>query len=100
LATTGEFAESPTGDRGRDNGGVPRRKRDRIGRQLPVAAPRRPSHRSHWRADGAPKTAYRTQRDALSVVDERRADSGADLNVYRCEFCSAWHIGNADGRGN
>jgi hypothetical protein len=64
-----------------------------------VPAPRRPSQRSHWRADGAPKTAYRTQRDALSVVDERRLDAGVDLNVYRCEFCSAWHIGNPDGRG-
>jgi hypothetical protein len=32
------------------------------------------------------------------VIDERRLDAGIELNVYRCEFCSAWHIGNADGR--
>jgi hypothetical protein len=53
------------------------------------------SHRSHWRADGAPKTAYRSQSDALSVADERRMDSGVVLNVYRCEFCRAWHVGSA-----
>jgi hypothetical protein len=81
---------------GRDNHSVPRRKREGIGRRLPVAAPRPPSHRSHWRADGSPKTAYRTQRDALSVADERRTDAGVDLNVYVCTFCSAWHVGNAD----
>jgi hypothetical protein len=75
-----------------------RRKRDRIGRQLPVTGTRQQSHRSHWRADGAPKTAYRSQRDALSVADERRMDAGVELNVYRCEFCSAWHVGTAKGQ--
>ena len=67
---------------GRHNGVMARRKRDRIGRQLPVTAPRQQSHRSHWRADGAPKTAYRSQSDALSVADERRMDAGVELNVY------------------
>jgi hypothetical protein len=32
------------------------------------------------------------------VADERRLDTGVILSVYRCEFCSAWHLGNADGR--
>jgi hypothetical protein len=77
---------------------MPRRKRERIGRQLPAAVPRQQSHRSHWRADGAPKTSYRSQRDALSVADERRIDAGVELNVYQCEFCSAWHIGSARGQ--
>jgi hypothetical protein len=53
--------------------------------------------RSHWRADGAAKTPYLTRTDALVVADERRQASGVVLNVYRCEFCSAWHLGNADG---
>ncbi len=51
---------------------------------------------------GAPtaprKTAYRSQAEALSVADERRDDTGLELNVYRCDFCSAWHMGNAEGR--
>lgn len=53
---------------------------------------------SHWRADGAPKAAYRSQAEALSVADERRHDTGLELNVYRCEICSSWHMGSAEGR--
>jgi hypothetical protein len=53
---------------------------------------------SHWRADGRPKTAYPSQRDALSVADERRDDTGVELNAYRCDTCSGWHLGNAAGR--
>ena len=49
---------------------------------------------THWRADGAPKTAYRTQSDALTAALVRRQESGVDLNVYRCDVCSAWHMGN------
>jgi hypothetical protein len=48
---------------------------------------------SHWREDGAPKTAYRDQSDALTAAQERRDESGVDLNVYRCDVCSAWHMG-------
>ena len=54
---------------------------------------------AHWRADGAPKTAYRSQAEALSVADERRQDSGAELNVYQCGFCHAWHMGSRGSRG-
>ncbi len=50
---------------------------------------------SHWRADGAPKTAYATQHDALTAALIRRQESGAQLNVYRCDICAAWHMGNA-----
>jgi hypothetical protein len=53
---------------------------------------------SHWRSDGAPKTSYRSQAEALSMADERRQDNGVILNVYRCEFCSSWHMGSAEGR--
>jgi hypothetical protein len=24
----------------------------------------------------------------------RRQDSGVELTVYRCDVCSAWHMGN------
>ena len=53
---------------------------------------------SHWRTDGAAKTAYRTQGDAQAAADVRRQDSGVELNVYRCDVCSAWHMGNPGGR--
>lgn len=61
-------------------------------------APRTPSFGSHWRADGNPKTAYRSQAEALAMADWRRQESGADLSVYRCDVCSAWHMGKAGGR--
>ncbi len=71
------------------------RRRSEPGR---FSTPGRANLGSHWRADGAPKTAYRSQAEALSVADERRGDTGLDLNVYRCDFCSAWHMGSAEGR--
>ena len=61
-------------------------------------ADRPPGLGTHWRADGRPKTAYATQRDALSMADERRHDTGVHLNAYRCDTCSGWHLGNAAGR--
>jgi hypothetical protein len=58
-----------------------------------------PALGTHWRVDGAPKTAYATQRDAYAAAEERRQESGADLNVYRCTFCDSWHMGNSSRRG-
>jgi hypothetical protein len=52
----------------------------------------------HWRADGAPKTAYRSQQEAWSMADERRGDTGVDLNVYRCDICTGWHLGRSGER--
>ena len=49
---------------------------------------------SHWRADGLPKTAYQSQGDALTAALVRREESGVELNVYRCDVCPAWHMGN------
>jgi hypothetical protein len=49
---------------------------------------------SHWRADGQPKAAYRSQSDALTAALVRRQESGVELNVYRCDVCAAWHMGN------
>jgi hypothetical protein len=75
---------------------MPRHRRDRKGRQLPSTASRETNFRSHWRADGAPKKAYPSQREALSVADERRQESGVLLTAYSCEVCSAWHLANRD----
>jgi hypothetical protein len=49
---------------------------------------------SHWRADGNPKAAYLSQHDALTAALVRHQESGVDLDVYRCDVCSAWHMGN------
>jgi hypothetical protein len=57
-----------------------------------------PSLGAHWRADGAPKKAYRSQGEAQAAADDRRLESGADLDVYCCDFCQAWHMGNRVGR--
>jgi hypothetical protein len=75
-----------------------RRKARRRGSPVRTPQGERTNPGSHWRADGAPKAAFRSQAEALSVADERRHDSGLELNVYRCDVCSAWHMGNAEGR--
>jgi hypothetical protein len=72
------------------------RPRNERRRSAPVERPFNPG--SHWRADGAPKTAYRSQGEALGVADEQRQDSGVVLSVYQCEYCSSWHMGNSSGR--
>jgi hypothetical protein len=53
---------------------------------------------SHWRSDGAPKTAYATEADAWTAADARHHDSGVRLNVYRCDVCPGWHMGKGAGR--
>ncbi len=68
------------------------------GRRRAIGDDRPYSLGAHWRADGAPKTSYSSQGEALSVADELRQDTGADLNVYRCQHCSGWHMGSAGGR--
>jgi hypothetical protein len=70
------------------------RRNRRSGARPQTATDRLPSFRSHWRVDGSAKTAYRTQRDALAVADERRQDTDVRLAAYRCELCTAWHLGN------
>jgi len=69
------------------------RKRDRMTRRDPD----QPSAREHWRADGAPKTAFRDQADANRVALQVRLESGADLDPYRCRICHCWHLGNRPG---
>jgi Ni/Co efflux regulator RcnB len=53
---------------------------------------------THWRADGAAKASYASQGEAMSAADERRWESGVELSVYRCGFCSAWHLGQLGSR--
>ena len=53
---------------------------------------------AHWRADGQPKSAYPSQGEALSVADERRFETGVELNVYQCDTCHRWHLGGSEGR--
>ena len=84
--------------RRRQTGGMARRGTSGRGRRRTADPDRSLSLGAHFRADGGPKVTYRTQRDALSVADERSQDTGVSLNVYRCEYCSGWHMGNAGGR--
>jgi hypothetical protein len=68
--------------------------------------PRRrpPDHRplsisgSHWRADGEAKVRFAAKADAQLAAAERSRVSGADLHVYRCDFCGGWHMGRGGGR--
>jgi len=58
-----------------------------------VERPRR-TRLSHWRADGEPKTRYRTEADANRAALQARLDHSVDLGAYLCEFCGGWHLGN------
>jgi len=53
---------------------------------------------SHWRGDGQAKVRYGSQGEALSAAEDRAREAGADLQVYRCEFCGGWHMGRRNGR--
>ena len=50
--------------------------------------------REHWRADGAPKTAYASPGDANRYALQARLEDGVDLTPYTCSICGAWHLGN------
>jgi hypothetical protein len=86
---------SLVGQPGPQNGPMPRRNsaRKRHGQQTD-GDHRVPGLGSHWRADGLPKAAYASQGDALTAALVRRQESGVELTVYRCDVCSAWHMGN------
>ena len=73
---------------------MPRRNNARNGQGRKADDNRIPGLGSHWRADGNPKTAYPSQGDALTAALVRCQESGVELNVYRCDVCSAWHMGN------
>lgn len=48
---------------------------------------------THWRSDGGAKTRFSTERDALDAAQLRWVEDRIELNVYRCEYCSGWHMG-------
>jgi hypothetical protein len=48
----------------------------------------------HWRADGQPKTRYRSEEEANRAAFGYRLDHGVDLGAYACEICGGWHLGN------
>jgi hypothetical protein len=73
---------------------MPRRNNARNGQGRNADDNRIPGLGSHWRADGNPKTSYPSQGDALTAALVRYQESGVELNVYRCDVCSAWHMGN------
>ena len=79
------------------NGCMAPRSRRRWASRHDAEAYRAQSLGSHWRADGAPKTGYRSQAEAQAAADNRRHVSGSDVDVYCCEFCQAWYMGNRAG---
>jgi hypothetical protein len=80
------------------NGGVSRRNTPRRGSRSRREDARPFSIGSHWRADGAPKAVFGSQREALRAANVSRIESGATLNAYECDFCSRWHLGSTTGR--
>jgi len=57
-------------------------------------APRR-VRLSHWRANGEPKTRYRSEADANRAALQALLEHQVDLGPYQCEFCGGWHLGNS-----
>lgn len=50
--------------------------------------------REHWRADGAPKTAYGSADEANRATLQARLEHGVDLDPYSCGICGRWHLAN------
>jgi len=50
--------------------------------------------REHWRADGAPKTAYSSADDANRYGLQALLEVGVQLEPYLCGICQQWHVGN------
>lgn len=48
---------------------------------------------SHWRADGAAKTRFPSEREAADAAAHQSRESGIALGTYRCGFCDGWHMG-------
>lgn len=79
-----------------------RRRRGGSGRGVAPGEPRRPedlgrTSRSHFRADGAPKTRFGSEADANRFALQVRLEHGTDLAAYRCELCGGWHLGGSLG---
>ena len=76
----------------------------RAGQTAGMARRRPRAHRplslnsSHWRADGAPKVRFDTEREAQAVAADRSREAGVVLGVYQCGFCHGWHMGRRGAR--
>ncbi len=46
----------------------------------------------HVRPDGSPKISYVSAGEARAVAEELATDGGAEVQVYRCRQCGAWHL--------
>jgi hypothetical protein len=73
---------------------VAKARRGRKRARRPTAPPPGGVGREHWRADGQPKTRFRSEDEANRSALQLRLDQGADLDPYRCGFCGGWHLGN------
>ena len=62
-------------------------------RRIPRRPPR-PLRSPHHRADGQPKTRFRSEPDANRAAFSARLDHGAELVAYQCDQCGGWHLGN------
>jgi hypothetical protein len=71
----------------------PRRRRGKRPIRTPTSAPGSRRMGSHWRADGAEKTRFRSADDANRAAFAYRLEHGVDLAVYSCEVCGGWHMG-------
>jgi hypothetical protein len=52
----------------------------------------------HWRADGQPKTRFKSEQEANRAAFGARLDHGVDLVAYACDFCGGWHLGTSPDR--
>jgi hypothetical protein len=67
--------------------------RRRTGRRPP-----RPLRSPHHRADGQPKTRFRSEQDANRAAFSYRLNDGVELVAYECHQCGGWHLGNSPER--
>jgi hypothetical protein len=67
-------------------------------RRLRRASSSRHVRLPHWRADGQPKTRFKSEEEANRAAFGARLDHGVDLVAYACEICGGWHLGNSPDR--
>lgn len=53
------------------------------------------SRMGHWRVDGSPKVKFASEEDANRSAFRLRMEMHLDLEVYRCDICGYWHLGNS-----
>jgi len=48
---------------------------------------------SHFKRDGTPKNAYRTEAEARASAQVAWTLNRVELDTYRCDYCHQWHTG-------